>query len=746
MGKGGTTRHEQAARRLLARIAARRYHAPERMLPRRVPHVCEAEVAAKAPPSGCQINQRFHGRLRDRAPEWELMGASEDVLDMVQNGYKIDFGPPMVECEAKGCAAHATDNSLQCPRHRRGAPSERAAVPPAPFACHKNHAGAVVHSEWTERAVAELVKFGSVYECDAPPTAVLPLNVEPKATQGRFRLCHDLRHINACVRRCPFKMETLERMRGLLRRGRFGCSIDLSSSYYHLDICEEGTGGDSTRWLGFALDTVDNEGNTLTRYYRFCSLPFGLRSACSAFTLLMSTLVRHWRGAHGYELIGYLDDHAVFADTAEMVEAAARDMLSDLVRLGFVVNFEKSMLTASQCFKFLGIQLCLADGVFRVPQCRLEKLTALILQIVAKQSASPRELYKVAGQVCSMTQARGTRSCSTYTRSLYTECFDAASGIADWDRQSALSHAVLEELAFWYAMRDHDGCQPMSQAEFVADKYFYTDASDFAVGAHEDKERHRVVCRVDLPKFLRKASSAARELFGVDECVASLIGSGRIVAGDRVAIGTDAQCAAFGVLRGSSSKPVNHAMIKSILERAAAADVELAVFWIPREENQRADDISKIVDKHGFGIAGQEFERLSLAFGRHDVDGFASRRNTTCAAFVSRWPDARAEAVNAFHQDWEDGRRWWLFPPAPVVHRVVRKIACGGVVATLVVPIDPTADWWPILFPGGKPAPFVKATREVPATSIRRRGGNARHTTAARDATLLAIDVKRRRG
>ena len=67
-----------------------------------------------------------------------------------------------------------------------------------------------------------------------------------------------------------------------------------------MDIFEE-----HQKYLGFAWEL---EG--VTKYFVFTVLPFGLATACYAFTKLMRPMVRYWRGK-GLRAIVYIDDGSV---------------------------------------------------------------------------------------------------------------------------------------------------------------------------------------------------------------------------------------------------------------------------------------------------------------------------------------------------------------------------------------------------------------------------------------------------
>ena len=79
--------------------------------------------------------------------------------------------------------------------------------------------------------------------------------------------------------------------------------FDLKSGYHHVDIYKP-----HQRYLGFQWEYEGTTG-----FYVFKVLPFGLATACYAFTKLLRPLVKHWRGK-GLRVVLYLDDGIVAAD------------------------------------------------------------------------------------------------------------------------------------------------------------------------------------------------------------------------------------------------------------------------------------------------------------------------------------------------------------------------------------------------------------------------------------------------
>lgn len=711
------------------------------MMPPLTPHGCEPraapQMAAEHEPlrKVYQLRERVHGRLAERVQAWEAFGAPRRVLDVVSDGYKMQWHPERRKCARRACERWADDDNDGCAMHRRGPSAPRPAVPPSRSVAPANQEGAVEHRQWFEGAVDELVEMGSAVECEAPPTVVSPSNVVPKATQGKYRFTCNLRGVNRHLRARKFRMETLQRSRGKFKKGMWAVSFDLTSGYYHCEMHPE-----STDYLGFRVDRADGS----TRWYKFTSLPFGLATAPYEFDRLVKVLVRHWRLSAEASIVQYLDDVMAVSEDREALRAFAQQMLADFAAVGFLVNIEKSELEPVQCTRFLGSVCCFHEGAFRAPASRLAKLRNVITEVAAERQPTCRQLARVAGLAVSMGVARGFRTAMLYTRALYRACAAACRGEVLWDAPAEWCEGVRYELKFWYLTAQHDGGLPFEEPLWEPHHVVFTDASEDAFGGYIDKARSTPSVRMDLPSALHGSSSTRRELWGILQTLIGFTTHGGLAEGDRVLFSTDSACSAFGVQRAASATHENHELIRAIYECAAQAGVDVRVQWVPREENEKADGISKMGDAHGWGLSKAALALASETFGPCSVDAFATTANARCGAFYSRWAEPQAEGIDAMSANWNDGRRWLWVPPAPLVERVVLRILRGGGTGILVVPHVPQASWWSLLFPWGRPVAAVAGVRFFSAASWRRQQAKegARHACGGGALAAINIDSK----
>ena len=80
--------------------------------------------------------------------------------------------------------------------------------------------------------------------------------------------------------------------------------------------------------------------------------------------------------------------------------------------------------------------------------------------------------------------------------------------------------------------------------------------------------------------------------------------------------------------------------------------------WIPREVNQQADFISRIIDHDDWSVHPAIFQRLEVMWGPHTVHCCANYFNTQLPRFNSRFCNPGSKAVNAFACDWQGENNW----------------------------------------------------------------------------------------
>ena len=261
-------------------------------------------------------------------------------------------------------------------------------------------------------------------------------SVVAKKGCDKYRLIYDARFVNAYLLVPSFRYEDLGACENHILPNDYLLTFDLSKGYHHLDI-------DPAFWqfLGFEW-----EGN----YYVNTSLPFGLASACWAFSKLTRELINKWRRS-GHRVSGYIDDSMHAGQSYTILLQLAHDMiLPDFLNCGFVVNFKKSLKFPVQRAEYLGMFVDTVRGCFEVPPAKRNRVIALI-QSVLEHSASctVHSLEIITGNLASMHWAFGPLS-RLMTMSIY-----AAMRLASHSSERiSLTEEAIVDLNFWLVAFD----------------------------------------------------------------------------------------------------------------------------------------------------------------------------------------------------------------------------------------------------------------------------------------------------
>jgi hypothetical protein len=94
--------------------------------------------------------------------------------------------------------------------------------------------------------------------------------------------------------------------------------------------------------------------------------------------------------------------------------------------------------------------------------------------------------------------------------------------------------------------------------------------------------------------------------------------------------------------------------------------ISIDIQWVPREQNSKADYISKMIDHEDWGFSDDFFAFIDKLWGSHSVDRFASSLNNKTEKFNSLFWSPFSSAVDAFTQN-SAGENNWLVPPIYLV-------------------------------------------------------------------------------
>lgn len=342
------------------------------------------------------------GRLRHFVDAWRALGDSE-VLSIISHGLRLEL--------------------LSLPEQER-----------LPHRLLGPEQQGVFAQEIDELLLKRGIKVLDFYqEAPAPRTHVAVGFCVPKPCGWRPVI--DWRDLNEHVMKRHFKMESLETVRQLIRRRDFLVKIDIKDAYLHVPIAEE-----HQSFLRF---------NFNQRTYQCMVMLFGLTSAPRVFTRVMLPVVRKLRD-EGIWLVIYLDDILILAESQETALRHRDRTLQLLQELGWLVNWEKSVLQPARLLTYLGVQIDSENMTFSLPTEKLTKLSKAVAEMLDAHRARRLSLRQAAKVLGSMTAAAaGIELARLHERPLLQEVQQALSEGAQWEAYITLSRSTCEACSWW---------------------------------------------------------------------------------------------------------------------------------------------------------------------------------------------------------------------------------------------------------------------------------------------------------
>ncbi|CAC5360929.1 unnamed protein product [Mytilus coruscus] len=315
------------------------------------------------------------GRLAKHVKFWEHIGANSFVIDTISNGYVIPFIDPPVKM------------------------------------FFKNNKSALMNESFVNQTVSELVSTGCVVEVPFQPHVVNPLSVAIQKSCKK-RLILDLSVLNKSIKKDKIKFEDWKIAVQYFQKDSYMYKFDLSSGYFHLDICPQ-----QQTFLGFSWNN---------RFYCFTVLVFGICTGPYIFTKCLRPMVKYWC-ENGKDVVLYLDDG--FEDA------------------GFLINEGKSIFSPVQSLEWLGIVWNACEFSLVIPDRRVDDLRVSLVSVIGRfPKITARTLAQVVGRIISMAPVIGN-----VARIMTKFCYMAIECRTEWDKWLLFPcpYKVLSELHFW---------------------------------------------------------------------------------------------------------------------------------------------------------------------------------------------------------------------------------------------------------------------------------------------------------
>ncbi|KAM9967307.1 hypothetical protein ACTFIR_007547 [Dictyostelium discoideum] len=122
------------------------------------------------------------------------------------------------------------------------------------------------------------------------------------------------------------------------------------------------------------------------------------------FTMLLRPVLRMLRDIN-VSVIAYLDDLLIVCSTKEECLSNLKKTMDLLVKLGFKLNLEKSVLEPTQSITFLGLQIDSVSMKLLVPKEKKKSIIKEIRNFLKLDCCSPRKLAGLKGKLIALKDA-----------------------------------------------------------------------------------------------------------------------------------------------------------------------------------------------------------------------------------------------------------------------------------------------------------------------------------------------------
>ena len=450
----------------------------------------------------------------------------------------------------------------------------------------------------------------------------------PKKT-GDLRPVIDLSTLNHHMVVPHFKMETQGSVRSAIRSQEWTVSIDIRNAYLHVPMHQA-----VRKYLRFVVNK---------KVYQFTCLPFGLATSPREFTKLLRPVVSLLR-QQGVKLHVYLDDWLIRADTPEEAQLHAQTTIKVLQFLGWIINFEKSDLTPSQDFQFIGMPFNTRRfTVAPLPKMRV-KVQSVHQHWMANPNITARDLHRLLGMLVFMASL--VRRGRLRLRPVQWWAVTAwCQRTGNWFDRIQVPQWVLSEVAWWSSPAVLQGL-PLAARE--TEVTLFTDASSSGWGAQLGSHSTQGQWSASQRSCHTNVLEMQAVIYAVRDFLPHL--RYRVV---RLMCDNAVTVAYINNEGGSRSHTLMQMTIR-LLKWCDSKAITLVPVHLPGVRNIQADSLSRVGQTltTEWTMAMESLRPVFAKWGEPQIDMFATFANRRLVKFVSPYPDPRAEWTDAMSMPW----------------------------------------------------------------------------------------------
>lgn len=488
---------------------------------------------------------------------------------------------------------------------------------------------------------------------------------------GSYRLVINLKSLNTFVKANHFKLEDQKTVSHILQKSYFLATLDLKDAYFLIPVDKK-----DRKYLRFHFDE---------KLFQFNCLPFGLNCAPLVFTKLMKPLVALLRHK-GFLSVLYLDDFLLLGSSYNKCQQNISATITTLEKLGFIINYKKSMLVPSRTCQYLGFIYNSINLSISIPDQKKVALLKLISNFLKLKSCPIRTFAQLVGKLVSICPAvpYGWLHLKPLERVQFL-ALQKTQG--RYNKHMIVPSYLSTELNWWITkipLASNTLRLPSYHLEIFSDAslsgwgVFCNGTSSYGFWSQEERK---------LPINYLELKAA---FFGL-KCFAFKLRNKNIL----LRIDNTTAIAFINKMGGIRFQHLS-LLCKDIWAWCENKNIHIHASYISSDNNKEADSGSRQVNfETEWELNDKYFTEIKRQFFVPEIDLFASRLNAKCKKFISWHRDPEASYVDAFTVDWSKFK-FYAFPPFSVIFKCLQKIISEGAKGILVVPRWPTQPWYPV--------------------------------------------------
>lgn len=485
-----------------------------------------------------------------------------------------------------------------------------------------------------------------------------------KKSDGTMRPIFDLRELNNFVKTKRFRLISHTVVPDFLQPRDWMIKLDISQAYFHVPIAKSHQ----------VFLRISYQG----QLYQVTCLPFGLASAPHLFSSITCWVAETLR-AKGCRVLVYLDDFLLVHQDRSKLCLQAAEVVRHLEKLGWTINYSKSVLIPTQDLEYLGIRWQTAINTMCLPEKKVNNLTSTLDQLANQTCIKLRQLQSLLGQLnfASFVIPRGRLHCRHLQ--MFLRQFDKKR-----PRQALpIPQLVRREMVWWRGATHHS--VPLHKKPVT--HFLVTDASDTGWGALLDGTWVSGVWSAQQARW----HSNKKELFAV---TAALKQTAHALKNSHILIQSDNRTLIAYIRKEGGTKSVALLTLTfQLLYLTDKFNITLSAFYLPGRYNTIADSLSRGKRPAEWHLLPQATTQIFKRWGCPEIDLFASQQSAVVPNYVSiDSRDRSASYIDAFSRPWRY-RLAWVFPPPSIIPRVLMHLNSAKGTYMVVAPEWPQAFW-----------------------------------------------------